>query len=125
MLRMGKIKGQQPSNTGLEVELVPSSKQKRRLREQQVIDAEAQQASRGVGERNGLPPMVMGGRSVETGGDGSGWPGGITLDFIYNQLKNRHLLRALLGREPVEGVDCPTEEQMEIAREFYRNRETR
>lgn len=125
MLRMRKFKKQPVQNKGLEVELVPSSKQKRRLRAQQVTDAEAKNASRGVSERNGLPPQVMGGGDEASGGDGTGWAGGITIDYWVRMLENLSLLEGMLGRPPVEGQDYPSEAQMEQAKRFYQRRETR
>lgn len=119
----GKKKVRPVVNPPLEVELVASSKQKAGVRLQASQEAEFVVASRGVGERNGLPPQVMGGGSVESGGDGTGWAGGITLDYWVKMLKNLANLEEMLGRPPIEGEDYPSQAQMEQARRFYRGRE--
>ena len=69
-------------------------------------------------------PQIMGGGPIESGGDGTGFAGGISLDYWEGMIRNLPLLRTWLEREPVAGFDYPTGEQMEKAKLFHRARET-
>lgn len=62
--------------------------------------------------------VPWGGCPVESGGDGTGFAGGV--DIRYWNDRRRHLkdLEKDLGRKPIAGIDYPTDEQMKLAEDF-------
>lgn len=104
-----------------ESEPVESTKQKGWLAEIETKKVESIR-SRSRTDQQMKIPQIMGGGPLEHGGDGTGFAGGIELNYWVEMIKNLPVLRSWLGREPIAGQDYPTAEQMEKARLFAKSR---
>lgn len=105
--------------------IIPSSKQ-RSLVAQLIIEKE-QSVGRRIAESTiRKNPQVNGGGLIEHGGDGTGFAGGVHLSYWQEMLKHLYVLAEWLHRDPIEGVDFPSSNQMEKAKIFakYRGKET-
>jgi hypothetical protein len=108
----------------LEVPFVGSTKQRKGLEAQKQAEEYLvyERAGYVVESEKASIPQVSGGGSIESGGDGTGWAGGVDVRYWEARIANLRELAAWIGHEPVEGRDYPSREQMNKARSFYRAR---
>lgn len=104
-----------------ESSLIDTTRQKATLKDTKELKLQHIRDSSGVTETR-TSPQIMGGGPIESGGDGTGFAGGISLDYWEGMIRNLPILRQWLNRDPVAGLDYPTKEQIEKAKLFARSR---
>ena len=92
----------------VEAPLIESSKQTSALAAQK----ESQQTIANEAKDPGM--SLMGGGDIALGGDGTGFPGGVHLSYWQQWMGAWDELKALLGRDIIDGQDRPTVDQMRI-----------